>query len=180
MLRLRGIIYLALSSWIIWHEYGTPLSGNEWTPKLEKWAATMPNWESAILLGMTAAYIIVMVYWFKGLSLTFIMGSLSSEEYRQTPWGNVNWRIRWSDLLGGSGSGESLDNIDRVLRYRESKFQNMSNDVRAEEYKKTAWLDSYASSDLPNMRKTVKYINSKMQNMSNETAYKWVKDFKTK
>ena len=182
MLRLKGIIYLVISSWIIWHEHGTPKSGNEWTPQIISFAETHPIIEPYIMVIMVLAYIAILVFWIKGVSLTFLMGALSEEDYAKSPWSRVNWKINLRDAFYSSGnnSNQGYSQIERMIKYRESVFQNMSNEVRAEEYKKSAWLDSYAGMDgsNKNVQGTVKYINSKLANMSNETAYKWIKNQK--
>jgi len=175
MLRLKGIIYLALSSLLIWHEFGTPKSGNEWIPQIEKWASTNPTLDFFVTILLLVCGIVVLLYFFKGLSFTFIMGGLTKEEYARTPWAKITFSGSISShLANSSGSGKN-NNIEKAKKYRDSKFSTMSNEEMANDYRKTAWIDSLDSNSTKNASKAKKYINSKLSTMDNETSYKWLK-----
>ncbi len=172
MLRLKGIIYLALSLAIMWHEYGTPLTGNEWTPKIEAWASTDPVLEQVVNVFIGFSYIVVLVYFLKGLNFTFISGHVTKEEYNQTPFGLMRWNLGAIFRVGsyGSKSNTSENSVENMKRYRDSKFSNMSNDEMANDFRKTAWLDGLNSGS-----KARDYVNSKLSAMDNESGYKWLK-----
>lgn len=174
MLRVRGIVYLGLSSLVIWHEFGDK-TGREWIPQLEKYSETLGTIGYCLVqLLIFAIMVIAILYFFKGLNFTFISGDLSVAQYRKTPFGNIIWgRGSISSYLSGS-SGASK--IDRLKQYRDSKFETMTMEQKANEYRKTAWIDGLDSNTTPNANRARDYINSKLTCMDNETAYKWLKN----
>lgn len=177
MLRLRGIIYLALSSFVIWHEFGEK-TGNEWLPKVEKWASSNPYLDIFATIFLVIIGIIVIVYFFKGLNLTFISGGLTKEEYKRTPFGNVIWGGGSIASYNAELSSDSNKNgnIENIKKYRDAKFSTMTNEEKANDYKQTAWIDGLDSNNTKNASKAKEYINSKLSTMDNETAYKWIKN----
>ena len=175
MLRLRGVIYLVLSSYIIWHEFGAR-DGSEWIPMLTKWAEHSEILSTFVSLLTFVVMLAAIVYWAKGINFVFISGNLTREEYKKTPFGapmtfSTNIYECWAEDSRSRGNS----NIDRVKEYRDSKFSTMSNETRAEEYRKTAWIDGLESNKTKNASRAREYINAKMTNMDNESAYKWLK-----
>jgi hypothetical protein len=178
MLRLRGIIYLVITSFFIWHEFGDK-TGNEWMPKIEDWASQNPTLNAVISVALFIFWVVIIIYWVKGLNLTFISGGLTEEQYAETPLGNVVWGGRsfasYNSELSNSGS---KSNIDRLKEYRESKMSTMTKEQRADEYRRTALIDGLESNSTKNANGAREYINSKLSAMDNETAYKWLKNQK--
>jgi len=178
MLRLRGIIYLAITSFFIWHEFGDK-SGKEWMPQVKEWASQNSTLDAFISVVLFVFWGVMILYWFKGLNLTFISGRLTKEEYEETPFGNVIWGgesfASYNAQLSNSGKGT---NIDRLKEYREAKMSTMTKEQRADEYRKTAWIDGLDSNNSKDTNSAKDYINSKLSTMDNETAYKWLKNQK--
>lgn len=175
MLRLKGIVYLIISSCLIWHEF----SGNDkgkWIPQIVNWGSTNQYLDILVTVFLIIVNITVLVYWFKGLSLTFLMGNLTEEQYKETAWGNVIWwsKKKWYEYDYNTSSNNS--SIDKAKRYRESKFANMSNETKAKEYAKTAWIDGLDSNQGKNVESAKRYIDSKLSAMDNEAGYKWLKN----
>lgn len=166
--------------YIMWHEFGTPLSGNEWIPQIEKWGEQDPTRDFLATVFLLFGCITVLVYFLKGLNFTFLSGHLTREEYAQTPFGNLRWNLGSVFRISsyGSKSDPNRSSIENIKRYRDSKFSNMSNDQKAEEYKKTSWLDGLSSNDSHQASKAKDYINSKLSSMDNEAGYKWLKNEK--
>ena len=86
MLRLKGIIYLALSSLLIWHEFGTPKSGNEWIPQIEKWASTNSTLDFFVTILLLVCGIVVLLYFFKGFKNRSNFAKAKKKE-------TINWRV---------------------------------------------------------------------------------------
>lgn len=78
----------------------------------------------------------------------------------------------------GSNDG-NLENINRVLSYRDNKMALMSNEKAVEFMKGTGHIDMLLSRpDLKQSRKALSYLNNKMAFMSNESALNFMKDKK--
>jgi hypothetical protein len=76
-------------------------------------------------------------------------------------------------------SGGNLNNIEKVLSYRDNKMTFMSNKEAAEYMKGTGHIDLLMSRpDLKQSRKTLSYLNNKMTFMDNETALNFIKEKK--
>lgn len=185
MLRFRhikGIIYLVVSCWFIWHEH----SGREidtWGYEVTKWADAQGSEVSTIiLLFLLVINISAFVYLLKGASFVFFMGGFNEEEYKKTGWSDasVDWKSFFS-LQSWAEAKENVDinaqnaNIEKMKIYRDSKFSNMGNETMASEYRDTAWLDSLGNNKAPNASKARGYIDSKLSIMDNESGYQWLK-----
>lgn len=172
MLRLKGLIYLALTSMLIWHEY----SGSHfdtWSYQLETWASTNKNLDMLVTIFLIVAGLFVIKFWFKGLSITCFTLFYGEEAYKQSPFGRkAIWN--WSSATAHAFGSNSSDNVDKIKNYRNAKFSSMTNDEAADTYKKTAWVDSLGSTG-KNTAKTRNYINAKLTTMDNDSALKWMK-----
>lgn len=74
-----------------------------------------------------------------------------------------------------TGDG-NLNNIEKVLSYRDNKMTFMSNKEAAEYMRGTGHVDMMLSRpDLKQSRKTLSYLNNKMAFMDNETALNFLK-----
>lgn len=82
-------------------------------------------------------------------------------------------KLRW----GGSGSrvGGRCENIERVLRYRESLLGARCNEEAAELMAKTSWIDGMLSHDGLYTQKTRQYVDSRLAGYSNEDGLTWIK-----
>jgi len=174
MLRLKGIIYLLLSSYLIWHEFGDK-TGNEWIPQFNQWVSTNSTLSSMVDILLLLAEFVVILYWFKGLNFTFISGGLTMEEYRKTPFGNITFKGRFLSHLANSSGSRENNNIEKAKVFRDSKFSTLTKEQMANEYRKTAWLDGLESNHYKNASDARSYINSKLSTMDNETSYRWLK-----
>ncbi len=70
---------------------------------------------------------------------------------------------------------EEFENIQSVLRYRESLMSTMSNEKASKEYMKTAWVEGFVNNS-GNTKNAVSFLNSKLATMSNEEGYKYLKE----
>jgi len=168
MLRLKGIVYLTLTSILIWSDFY-----EVWLKQVAAWASTNYYLDLFTTLALIIVQLTVIVYWFKGLSITFFTLFMSEEAYRQTPFGRKatwNWDSAMSHCFGSSS-----DNVDKIKNYRDAKFSSMTNDEAADTYKKTAWVDGLDNNSGNNTVKTREYINAKLSTMDNDSALKWLK-----
>ena len=182
MLRIKGIIYLIVSCWFIWHE-NSGKRVDTWQYDMTRWSEMQGSeFEMAFTLFFLAIDIASIVFFFKGLSLTFLMGRFTQEEYERTGWADarIDWKSflsiqAWNEAREAGPKNSQNSNIDNIKNYRDSKFANMNNETMASEYRDTAWLDALESNNTPNAQKARNYINSKLSIMDNETAYEWLK-----
>lgn len=80
--------------------------------------------------------------------------------------------------ISNSGSGD-LNNIERVLSYRDNKMALMDNKAATEYMSGTGHVDFMMSRpDLKQSRKALSYMNNKIALMDNETAVKYIKGSK--
>jgi len=81
-------------------------------------------------------------------------------------------------LSGGSQKPGSLDNVDRMIEYRNSAMNNMNNDDAANLLRDTAWMDSLKAGTYGGSRtkEVGNYINSQLSNMSNDKALTWLRN----
>lgn len=68
----------------------------------------------------------------------------------------------------------SYPNINRVMKYRESKMGMMSNDKAAQYFIKTSKLDNLYSSKGENTKRTLDYIEGRLGMMSNDKAIDFI------
>ena len=82
-------------------------------------------------------------------------------------------KLRW----GGSGSvtGWPYENIERVMRYRESILASRCNNEAAELMAKTSWIDGMLSHDGFHTQKTRQYLDSRLAGFSNEDGLEFIK-----
>lgn len=80
------------------------------------------------------------------------------------------------DFWSSDSKGGDLNNIERVLSYRDNKMAFMSNKEAAEYIRGTGHVDMLLNRpDLKQSRKTLSYLNNKMAFMDNETALNFLK-----
>jgi hypothetical protein len=68
------------------------------------------------------------------------------------------------------------NNIERVLRYRDSKMANMGVEDAANYMRSTGHIDHMMTrTDLPQSQKALSYLNGRMGNMGNDDAIEFIK-----
>jgi len=74
-------------------------------------------------------------------------------------------------ISGSSNTSFNTSSIDRVKSYRNAKLSTMDVSDASEEYKKTAWVDSFQNSDSPQVTRVMNTINSKLSILSQNDGY---------
>lgn len=159
---------------------------------LEKWVSDMIHGSHSIEYRDSTIVSIVMgpiliisgFYIFQTLIYIFVGGSLDGKNTSLLRFvgyvisgirGCVTDKHFWLD---DSGDGR-LNNIERVISYRDNKMAFMSNKEAAKYMKGTGHIDMMISRpELKQSRKALSYLNNKMAFMDNEAAVRFLKSNK--
>ncbi len=149
------------------------------------WLNISTNYESKVFYYFTDLnYSNSDVNFYTGL-IFFIPNILTVYFFVQGMYYLFTWNIGslpiWENRKAGSGIvinneiPSSLNNIQSVLNYRNSKMNAMSNKKAAKEYLKTAWLDGLMNTNTNNTQEAIRFLNSKLGSMGNEQGLKYIK-----
>lgn len=167
---VKGVLYTGIGAYTICHEFGTNWLGsnNRWKDSISKWAENQPDfisWLSSFFVFLMA--LIALVLFAKGI---YYLCTMHLEEVPA-----IDTTFAEKMRTPCTGYGNEGNNIEKFKQYRDAKLSAMSNSAAAEEYKKTAWVDSLTSDNGKHTQSVKRYINSQLAAKTNEQAYEWMK-----
>jgi hypothetical protein len=167
---VKGILYTGISLYAICHEFGTNWLGsnNKWKDSISRWAENQPDFIS----WMSSLFVFLMTF----IALALLAKGiyyLCSMHLEKVPAVDTPWSVKFAKPCGNSD--DEGDNIEKFQKFRDSKLSTMTNSEAAEEYKKTAWVDSLSSDNGKHTQSVKRYINSKLSAKTNEQGYNWLK-----
>lgn len=167
---VKGILYTGISLYTICHEFGTNWLGsnNRWRDSISEWAETQSDfvsWMASFFIFLIVLF--ALIFFQKGVYYLFTIN------VETVPAVDTPLSVKFGKPCGHSD--DEGDNIEKFKRYRDSKLSTMTNSEAAEEYKKTAWVDSISSDNGKHTQSVRRYINAKLSAKTNEQGYEWMK-----
>jgi hypothetical protein len=167
---VKGILYTGIGAYTACHEYGTNWLGsnNRWRDSIAKWAENQSDFVSWMAsFSVFLMTFIALALLAKGIYYLYTM------HLEEVPAIDTTFAEKMRTPCTRHNSGG--DNIEKFKQYRDAKLSAMSNYAAAEEYKKTAWVDSLGSDNGRHTQSARRYINSQLASKTNEQGYNWLK-----
>ena len=167
---LKAFCYTGASLFFIFHENGTNWLGSDvrWGELINRWGSKQSGFVGGLAEFVVMAFsVLALIYLIKGY---YYFNTLHIEK---NPVFENSIRDKFRKPCSGYDGDES--NLEKFKTYRDSKMSTMMNSEAAQEYKKTAWVDSLTSDNGKSTQSVKRYINANLAAKTNTEGYNWLK-----